>query len=868
VRRVAAILIGLASVARADDPRDVFGLKPKHTEAPLDCSDGRDFGCAQATDPFSDVTPYALRTWLPASYLLSLPTADSTQLDVASYALGASRDDAGVSFRGATGLENRWTIDGAPADGTRTGAADTRVPLVFLEGLMVEAGGFSARDRASTGGTIDAHLLRGTKTHQLDARLWLGWTADPRRRPPIPSTYLVRSGTVTPGPDATVSLVATGPLAHDGWYAAGIAPSLARTDFAFRAATLEDEDQNMTQDGLPGVVHTRLVENDARTATTYNVPFMVRSGWDHGPHHLELTAIGTVSDDTRYLYNATLQAAGVDGTNLVGDAIATWKSEWEGTHLRVQAAWHRSQRREHAHDALAGQLPQLLSAYVPDSLDEDMPLAGACSDMGADPYPMIVNCPIPAGWFASGGAGALVDTTGDRPSLTADIAHAIDNHVLRAGITGEDTRLVTETRFTGGRQIRSLFPGQTSVRQFLDPNTPCLDGQPCPTVDTSTLTYRTRYTAAYAEDTWHPAPNLQVDGGLRWELMWVGTTLHFSNELAPRMGVTYDPLGGGRSRIWVSMGRSFALLPAGLGPTVLSRDRYVDNISSMFGEGRDVETGAVFSVAHGIRAMREDELTAGAEVALAKTLRATVWAQGAWLHDGIDTTPDGFDNPGRDLGLSATRSTALAGAEVSTSPLARLVLRAGYMYGHTNGTWTGAYNPEEGAVLYAGGDFDIESINQAGRLPTDVGHRTYIEAQTSGRVGPVQLTFATRLTAGSGKPRSALAQSEDGQIYYLLPRGSLDRGTVLTQANLRLMATWRGVDLMLDVFNVFDRRDPTNVDEVYSGNTLHGIVGGSQEDLVFLRTEAGSPAQRNPGFLVPTTYQPPLSAVLGLRTRF
>ena len=81
------------------------------------------------------------------------------------------------------------------------------------------------------------------------------------------------------------------------------------------------------------------------------------------------------------------------------------------------------------------------------------------------------------------------------------------------------------------------------------------------------------YTAAYLEDTWQADPRVKFDGGLRWELMWVGTTLHFSNELAPRFGVSWDPLGGGRSRVWSSAGRSFAMLPAGLGSTILSRDR-------------------------------------------------------------------------------------------------------------------------------------------------------------------------------------------------------------------------------------------------------------------------------------------------------
>ena len=67
-------LILLARIARADapvDPHDVFGFHRKAAEAPLDCTDGRDFGCAAPTDPLADAVPYALSTWLPASYLLT-----------------------------------------------------------------------------------------------------------------------------------------------------------------------------------------------------------------------------------------------------------------------------------------------------------------------------------------------------------------------------------------------------------------------------------------------------------------------------------------------------------------------------------------------------------------------------------------------------------------------------------------------------------------------------------------------------------------------------------------------------------------------------------------------------------------------------
>lgn len=850
---LAAAIVGYASVARADDPRDVFGLKPKATEK-VDCSDGKAFGCTHATDPLADDdVPYALRTWLPASYLLSLPTANAAQVDVAGFALGAGVDGG---FGGATGSENRWTIDGAPTDDAQGGGADTVVPVTFLDGLYVTAGGFAARDRTSTGGVIDARLKRGTPTHELDAQVWLGWTAPARHRPTIPATYSVRTGTVDPGPDASLSLVATGPIAHDWWYAAGIAPSLRRTQFGFTAHTLVDADQDGFPDGYPGIVTTDLVERETRHVTTYDVPVMARAGWDRGPHHLELSVVGDAFTDTRYLFNATLPSAGVDGSSLVGDAIATWKSDWSDTHLRVQAAWHRSQRRESARDPRAANIPQLLSAYVPDPLAQDPPLGGACSDMGADRYPRVTNCPIPVGWFASGGAGPLVDTTVDRPSLTADLSHREGNHVLRVGATGEDTRLVTDTRFTGGEQIRSLFPGHMSERKFLDPDTPCEATGPCTTVPTSELAYRTRYTAAYAEDTWHAAPNLQVDGGLRWELMWVGSAVHFSNELAPRLGAAWTKADG-TARVWTSMGRSFALLPAGLGYTVLRRDRYVEEVTSPFGTSRSVETGAAFAVASGLLPITQDELTAGVELSPLHAVRLTGWAQGRYLRRGLTVTPDGFDNPGRDLGQEASRNTALVGAEVATAPTGKLVLRIGYMYGHTVGSWTGLSST----------DFEFVTENLVGQLPTDTGHRTYIEAERSGRVGPVRLTVAVRLSLGSGRPRSALGNSDDG-IIYLLPRGSLERGPLLTQTNARLAATWHGVDVLLDVFNTFDHRDATNLDEIYAGGSIHPIVGGSAGDLVFLRTETGTVAARNPGFQVPTAYQPPLSAVLGVRTRF
>ncbi len=874
VLRVGLLFVAsLSAAAHADDlqdQRDAFGFKTKRPiEPPIDCSDGTAFGCTGASEPLADTaSPYTLATWLPAKYLMRLPVADSSHDAVAHYALGANRDEAGASFGGATGLENRWTLHGAPIDGLRTGGADTRVPLAFLDGILVSAGGFTARDRASTGGTIDARLRGGTPESVVEVYAWAGYTAPTRKRPRAPFAYSVRRGALDIGPEATVHAVASGPLGG-AWYAVGLGAEINSLELSWTSGTVRDRDGDGITDGLPGVVPVDVVDDYSRRRVTWRVPFMARVGIDRGVHHFDATVVGTVGRDVFYLNNATLQAAGIDGTTLTGDALVTWRGEWKTTRARAQLAWHRSMRDEAAASSSAASIPQLLSAYVPASLPGDQDLAAACDDGDGDPYPMVRNCPVPSGWFASGGAGPLVDTTGDRPALTADIAHRIGNNVVRAGATGEDTRLVTETTLTGGTQVRSLFPDHRSERRFVDPDAICNTELvlPCPTVDNSVLRYRTRYMAAYVEDTWQATKAITVDAGMRWELMWVGPVLHFSDQLAPRLGASWDPLGGGRSRVWTSMGRSYAMLPAGLGPTIIERDRTVDHISSPFGEGRAVDTGAVFTVASGVEPIAQDELTAGAQVALARTVRATVWMQGRWLRRGLDTTTTGFDNPGRLGGTPATRETGLVAAELATAPTAKLVLRAGYMYGRTIGSWTGAFDPRQGAVLYAGSDYDTTSANLLGRLPTDMGHRTYVEAERRGHLVGIPVALALRLTAGSGRPRSAIADADLG-IIYLIPRGSAGRGPVVTQSNVRMSARWHGLDITLDLLNVFNRREATQIDEFYTVGSVRPIDRGTPQDLVWLKTDTGADSVRRAAYAHALSYQSPFSAVLGIHQAF
>jgi hypothetical protein len=306
-----------ASAARRDDPRALFGLKPRRpqeagcgeAEAPPPSTESllaarRRDECALEPDPLAERSPLSLGTWLDGPTLARLPVADALHDGQAAFALGVGRDDGGVFIAGASSLENRWTVEGAPVDSLRSGGAETRVPLAFLAGLRVTTGGFSARDRASSGGVIDAELVRGGDEHQLTARAWAGVQARRRERPVLPGTFNVIRGRLVDPKFTTATVVGSGPLPGLAgarlWYAAGVAPTFTDISFEQEAVRLVDREN----DGRPDLNADGgfFIEPTARRTTdvtAYSVPWMARVGGERRGHTLELTLLGQEAERDR-----------------------------------------------------------------------------------------------------------------------------------------------------------------------------------------------------------------------------------------------------------------------------------------------------------------------------------------------------------------------------------------------------------------------------------------------------------------------------------------------------------------------------------------------------------------------------------------
>ena len=864
--------------AKPGDPRDAFGLGRKDREPPT-CATAKAVPCPFAADD----APAAVTTRLTRARLARIPLADSDVDTAAGLAVGAGRDDSGVFYGGATGLENRWTLDGAPIDSPRTGALDSRVPLAFVDHVTITTAGLSARDRASTGAVIDAALLTGGTAHRAHATAWLGVSAPARTLPIAPGELRLFEARLDDPRQLSAAATVDGPLptlaGARTWYVVGLAPIVTDAPLLRRSYRLTDADADMIVDFAPDGTYQRtsLHPEQRRASRSWSVPLLVRVGADRGQQHLALTGLATSAGDTRWLAVAEDSAAGVDRRTLRLDGVATWRGRWGPTAASIQAAWHHTSTTETPH-AAGGDAPAIGYAYVPAPTDGLSPIDSAirtgCVDGTADVdvAPTIVNCPLPTGYYGTGGAGRLVDIANDRPSITAELERRLGDHRVMAGVTGDDGQLVRRERYSGGRYRHQLGEGlfldyqQVEIGSGPDFPDDCGDAGACRILDDSERVYRTRYAAAWLLDRWQPSERVSVEVGARGEHSQLGTAL-VVRDVLPRIGAAWDFLGDGRSRAFAAWGRYAMPLLTGTGerlfagPTVLQTATF----------GAQTSTGVTPSpagtqVAAATRGTRLDEVVAGVEVGLVDVARLGVTARHRHLGRTLEDGPTGLANPGRDPGTAAaTRDATEVTVALETSPTAATSLRTGFAWSRLIGNWPGPWDPVDGAALHFSSLFDgDDALNATGRLPGDQPHRFFAELSARGALAGFTVDGAIRALASSGRPRSVRTLA--GEQQFLIPRGAGGRLPSVTQANLHLGARRGRLALTLDVFNLFDRRAVTAIDEVYPADGATPIVGGTTADLPFAKADGddGALLRVSSRYGRPTRYQAPALVLLGL----
>jgi hypothetical protein len=430
--------------------------------------------------------------------------------------------------------------------------------------------------------------------------------------------------------------------------------------------------------------------------------------------------------------------------------------------------------------------------------------------------------------------------------------------------------VVLRSRFSGGYQRLQLAEELLVDYRYVSVGTgpgytdSCGDGVSCAWLDEHERTIRTRGVAAWLVDSWQPGEGVVVDLGLRAESSQIGESVKV-RDLLPRAGASWDVLGQGRSRLFVGWGRYAAMLPAGTGervfagPTFYQRGQFGGNIT------HGVSSDAGVPIAPDLKGVRVDEAVAGAEVGAADVVRAGVHVRHRHLGRTLEDVGGTLAVVGAEEGTAAaTRDFTEVGATLETSPGAVVNVRFGYAWSRLRGNWPGPQDPTEGFAMYLSSMFDEAPVNATGPLPNDQPHRFFAEVVGRGRRFGMDIDLGVRAIASSGRPRSIRTVS--GQ-RFLLPRGAGGRLPAVATTNARLAARRGRVTVMLDVFNLFDRRGVTAVDEVFVMDALPPIEGGDASDLVWVKdnVDESDPARFNRRYGAPSRFQAPLYALLGVR---
>lgn len=250
------------------------------------------------------------------------------------------------------------------------------------------------------------------------------------------------------------------------------------------------------------------------------------------------------------------------------------------------------------------------------------------------------------------------------------------------------------------------------------------------------------------------------------------------------------------------------------------------------------------------------------------------------LFRGIRT----FDKPTRDynaLQFTLTRRFSKA-----------FYMQGSYTYSQNRGNFPGLISYDNGQVdPNISSQYDLIELlgNRVGALPLDRPHYVKVDGYyTYDMKKAGELTLGVRARALSGVPVEAIGGHHryGPAESFLLPRGAMGRTDFVHGVDLKLVYgrnLSRGMKLEVfgDVFNVYNRQEQTDVDEIYTdssvlNNYANPVIGGEYQDLVWLKAldENGKepatpvPVVRNKNFGRTTGRGAPLSVRLGLRLSF
>jgi hypothetical protein len=464
---------------------------------------------------------------------------------------------ANPSVSGGSGLDNQYVIDGVNVTNQGYGALGSysivfgslgnATPFDFIQEVQVKTGGYEAEFGQSMGGVVNVVTKSGTNTLRGSV---FGY-AQPSALEGTYKTFESVEGTVnTVGQQRSdVGTEIGGPIIRDRLFFFGaINPAWETRTFVapagFPAASLGEIDRERRTLSYSAKATYQLGPGQRLDASFFGDP-------SHGPMGPQRTSslLGTVEPNGQLTRYSELDKFGGHNQTLRYDGVVspTWL---------IEASYARA-----------------------DNTIQEVPLIDewAVSDRRVTPTRLSGGI----GFFEAGN-----DSLNNQFAIKS--TNILNQHQLKYGFSYEKVNFSQINDRTGPTFVapdgRTTAVG-ASVEIRPDPVFGQIYRVTRSAFNTERLT-KQDYWNFFVQDEWRAGDRLTINAGLRYEqesLIGTISELHtldgqtldrfeLKNNWAPRVGVIYDVLGNGRSKLFANWGRFFARLPNDIAARALSAD--------------------------------------------------------------------------------------------------------------------------------------------------------------------------------------------------------------------------------------------------------------------------------------------------------
>jgi hypothetical protein len=758
---------------------------------------------------------------------------------IARIAPGTTEDAVGPAVLGSTGAENQYIIEGLNTTGIERGQKTKTLNFDFIDEIELKTGGLPAEYGRMTGGVINVITKSGGNTFSGSL---FGFTEG--------GGLQADDTTESDRPRTTTTVVNLDERWDVGLQLGGY---IVKDRLWFFGA------YNAVQDSTK----TRVI----RTLTAPGAP-----------------ALGSEipTDTNRHLAAGKLTYRLSSGQRLVG-ALNADPSKRDGALFAIsgpESTWQAEQKTgavdpSLTYDATFGGTFNLRAIVGRHSEKIEYAGAGKLIPLSRDDT---VSPIVRTGGFGA----AFQDSDFTRDIFKVDVTKFLGGHEVKAGVDWELQDSAIDRYAAGGGVINyRLRQSSTGLiyyrhRFFVNDLAPGFDAavpstwQPAIPLVTDPKTDNTSF---YVQDSWRAASNFTINAGIRWERQQIGdrfgeTVLDLTDNWAPRIGAIWDFAGNGRSKLFVNWGRFYESIPMDINirafggestcfcynfdpnPLNFIPDPRAPSRSTLLG-------GHATPVDPDLKGQYSDEVIVGGEYEIARNL--SIGAKyvrrnlGRVIEDFLVPAEGQYfiANPGVGLGneMSFYDYTPVPAPKVKRlSNNVELSARkrfsdgwqfvASYVWQRMEGNYDGLFQNSTGQLdpnINSAFDYADFLVNADGRLTNDRTHHIKLDGSYEFQQGPKGLNLGLSFYRFSGTPLNAYSYSfaYANWEYFLAPRGSVGRGPSEWEGNLSVsypirMGASRRMNLIMDIFNMFDRQAIIQLDERYN-LTEHGSCAGIPE---------------------------------------